>query len=148
MLLSAGGLIPVARAPWVFWRARVRSAWACRYSCSSPMTSSSRVRWRARRGESAVHIGWHPPDPWNRIGPRSCMCMTLVAELGAPTRGRDSRPLARLVVVSPPRSQLLLLGDPGCDLGAGGEAELGEDVFDVGFCGALGNDQLGRDVPV
>lgn len=35
-------------------------------------------------------------------------------------------------------------GGPGGDLGAGGEAEFGEDVFDVAFGGALGDDELGR----
>lgn len=36
----------------------------------------------------------------------------------------------------------LLVADPGSDLGAGGEAELGEDVLDVGLGGA-GRDHEG-----
>src|SRR5262249_33602212 len=39
-------------------------------------------------------------------------------------------------------------GGPGGDLGAGGEAELGEDAFDVALGGAQGDDQFGGDLPV
>jgi hypothetical protein len=38
-----------------------------------------------------------------------------------------------------------VLGDPDGELGAGGEAEFGQDAFDVAFGGALGDDQPGGD---
>src|SRR6266511_2712005 len=41
-----------------------------------------------------------------------------------------------------------LLGEPGCDLGARGEAKLGEDVLDVGFRSALGDDKRCGDLLV
>src|SRR5215475_7379959 len=44
------------------------------------------------------------------------------------------------------RLQALLGSGPGGDLGAGGEAEFGEDAFDVALGGAWGDDQLGGDL--
>src|SRR5215475_11322228 len=46
------------------------------------------------------------------------------------------------------RLQALLGSGPGGDLGAGGEAEFGEDAFDVALGGAWGDDQFGGDLPV
>jgi hypothetical protein len=40
------------------------------------------------------------------------------------------------------------VGRPHRDLGAAGEAELGEDVLNVGLRRAFGDVQLGRDLPV
>src|SRR2546429_4923019 len=41
-----------------------------------------------------------------------------------------------------------MLGNPGRDLGTGGEPELGQDVLDVGFGSALGDDEPAGDLLV
>src|SRR5262245_7418218 len=50
--------------------------------------------------------------------------------------------------ITPPGYSGSRVGDPDSDLAAVGEAELGEDVLHVVLRGALGQMQLGGDLPV
>src|SRR5215472_6188303 len=74
-------------------------------------------------------------------------------------RTRPARPLLRphraLLLTAALRGLALarkacfcLLGEPAADLSPGVEAELVEDIGDMGFHGARGQEQPGRDLPV